>query len=133
MMENTDSVYQSKLKLITNLLLIFTTILWGKSFIVTKYLTQNVPIFFYLGIRFSIAVFGFFPYLIRIKRVNKKILLFGTLTGLMYYIAIVFQTLGIQTSTVNKAAFIIGLSTILVLFIFGYVLEKPSRREYGLP
>jgi len=88
----------SKTRLLANILLIVTTLLWGTSFIITKNLTQEVPVFLYLGIRFSIALIGFIPYLVRIKRINKKIILFGTLTGLLYYFAIVFQTLGIQTS-----------------------------------
>jgi drug/metabolite transporter (DMT)-like permease len=124
----TKKNYRISPKIIANILLVLTTLLWGTSFIITKNLTQDVPIFLYLGIRFSIAILGFVPYLIRIKRMNKKILLFGTLTGLMYYFAIVFQTLGIQTTTAGKAAFITGLSTIMVPFItwlsFRKVLKK---------
>ena len=108
--------------------MILTTLLWGTSFIITKNLTQDVPIFLYLGIRFSIAIVGFIPYLIRVKRTNRRILVFGTLTGLIYYVAIVFQTLGIQTTTAGKAAFITGLSTIMVPFItwlgFRRVIKK---------
>ena len=129
MEENINSVSVSKLRLIANFLLIITTILWGTSFIITKNLTQEVPIFLYLGVRFSIAIIGFIPYLIRIKRMNKKILLFGTLTGLMYYIAIVFQTLGIQTTTASKAAFITGLSTIMVPFITWLGFRKAIKKR----
>ena len=78
MEENINSVSVSKLRLIANFLLILTTVLWGTSFIITKNLTQEVPIFLYLDIRFSIAAIGFIPYFIRIKIMNKKILLFGT-------------------------------------------------------
>ena len=119
-------------KTIANVLLVLTTLLWGTSFIITKNLTQDVPIFLYLGIRFSIAIIGFIPYLIRIKRMNKKILLLGTLTGLMYYFAIVFQTLGIQTTTAGKAAFITGLSTIMVPFITWLGFRKAIKKRVWL-
>ena len=119
-------------KTIANVLLVLTTLLWGTSFIITKNLTQDVPIFLYLGIRFSIAIIGFIPYLIRIKRVNKKILFFGTLTGLLYYLAIVFQTLGIQTTTAGKAAFITGLSTIMVPFITWLGFRKAIKKRVWL-
>ena len=132
MEENIKSVSVSKFRLIANLLLIITTILWGTSFIITKNLTQEVPVFLYLGIRFSIAILGFIPYLIRIKRMNKKILLFGTLTGLLYYFAIVFQTLGIQTTTAGKAAFITGLSTIMVPFITWLGFRKAIKKRVWL-
>ena len=119
-------------KIIANILLVLTTLLWGTSFIITKNLTQQVPIFLYLGIRFSIAIIGFIPYLIRIKRLNKKILLFGTLTGLLYYVAIVFQTLGIQTTTAGKAAFITGLSTVMVPFITWLGFRKAIKKRVWL-
>jgi len=132
MVDNTKTQENPKKKIIANLLLILTTILWGTSFIITKNLTQEVPIFLYLGIRFSIAFIGFIPYFIRIKRINKKILLFGTLTGLMYYFAIVFQTLGIQTTTAGKAAFITGLSTIMVPFFTWLGFRKSIKKRVWL-
>ena len=132
MEEKINSVSVSKFRLIANLLLIITTILWGTSFIITKNLTQEVPIFLYLGIRFSIAILGFIPYLIRIKRLNKEILLFGALTGLLYYFAIVFQTLGIQTTAAGKAAFITGLSTIMVPFITWLGFRKAIKKRIWL-
>jgi len=132
MEENINSVSVSKLRLIANFLLIITTILWGTSFIITKNLTQEVPIFLYLGIRFSIAIIGFIPYFIRIKRMNKKILLFGALTGLLFYFVIVFQTFGIQTTTAGKAAFITGLSTIMVPFITWLGFRKAIKKRVWL-
>jgi len=122
----------SKTRLLANILLIVTTLLWGTSFIITKNLTQEVPVFLYLGIRFSIALIGFIPYLVRIKRINKKIILFGTLTGLLYYFAIVFQTLGIQTTTAGKAAFITGLGTIMVPFITWLGFRKTIKKRVWL-
>ena len=129
MEQKTNFEQKFRLKIIANILLILTTVLWGTSFIITKNLTQEVPIFLYLGIRFLIAIIGFIPYLIRIKRLNKKILLFGTLTGLLYYFAIVFQTLGIQTTTAGKAAFITGLSTIMVPFITWLGFRKALKKR----
>ena len=128
----TKKNYKINPKITANILLVLTTLLWGTSFIITKNLTQEVPVFLYLGIRFSIALIGFIPYLIRIKRMNKKILLFGTLTGLLYYFAIVFQTLGIQTTTAGKAAFITGLSTVMVPFITWLGFRKAIKKRVWL-
>ena len=113
-----DSSFTSnRLKIIATILLILTTLLWGTSFIITKKVTQEIPIFLYLGLRFLIAIFGLFPYFIKIKQVNKRIIIWGSITGLIYFLAIVFQTIGLQTTTAGKAAFITGLSTIMVPFI----------------
>ncbi|MFX1386832.1 MAG: DMT family transporter [Promethearchaeota archaeon] len=99
------------------LLLILTTVLWGSSFIITKNLTQNVPIFLYLGLRFLIAFFGFIPFFPHLKNLNKKIFLMGLITGLLYFFGIVFQTYGLQSTTAGKTGFITGLSTIMVPFL----------------
>ena len=132
MEDSTKEQGNTKKKVLANILLVATTLLWGTSFIITKNLTQEVPIFLYLGVRFSIAIIGFIPYFIRIKRINKKIVLYGVLTGLMYYVAIVFQTLGIQTTTAGKAAFITGLSTIMVPFITWVGFKKIIKKRVWL-
>jgi drug/metabolite transporter (DMT)-like permease len=122
----------SKQKLIANILLITTTVLWGTTFIITKNLTQEVPIFLYLGIRFSLAIIGFIPYFIHIKKSNKKIILYGALTGLIYCLAIIFQTFGLQTTTAGKAGFITGLSTIMVPFLTWLWFKKTLKKRIWL-
>ncbi|MHA1670686.1 MAG: DMT family transporter [Promethearchaeota archaeon] len=122
----------SKQKVIANILLISTTILWGTTFIITKNLTQEVPIFLYLGLRFSIAIFGFIPYFIHIKKLNKKIILYGTLTGLIYCFSIIFQTFGLQTTTAGKAGFITGLSTVMVPFLTWFWFKKTLKKRVWL-
>ncbi|MFX0043845.1 MAG: DMT family transporter [Candidatus Hodarchaeota archaeon] len=112
-----NSYTSNRLRRIAIILLILTTLLWGTSFIITKKITQEIPIFLYLGLRFLIAIIGLLPYLIKIKQIDKRIIIWGSITGLLYFIAIVFQTIGLQTTTAGKAAFITGLSTIMVPFI----------------
>ena len=111
------------------LLLILTTILWGTSFIITKKITKDVPIFLYLGLRFSIALFGFIPFFPHLKKLNKKIFWMGLITGLLYFFGIVFQTIGLQSTstTAGKAGFITGLSTVIVPFLTWIGFKKPLR------
>lgn len=116
-------------KFVANLLLVLTTILWGSSFIITKNLTEDLPIFLYLGIRFSIAALVFIPFLINFKMISTKLILFAVLTGLIYYAVIFFQTLGMQTTTAGKAAFITGLSTIMVPFITRVIFKKTLKKR----
>lgn len=109
------------------LLLILTTILWGTSFIITKNITKDVPIFLYLGLRFSIALFGFIPFFPHLKKLNKKIFWMGLITGLLYFFGIVFQTYGLQSTTAGKTGFITGLSTVIVPFLIWIGFKKPLR------
>jgi len=100
-------------------LLILTTILWGSSFIITKIVTKNVPIFFYLGIRFTFSLLGLIPFLFLVKKIDKKILIMGGITGIIFFIGILFQTYGIQGTTAGKTGFVTSLSTVMVPFIIG--------------
>jgi drug/metabolite transporter (DMT)-like permease len=116
-------------------LLVLTTVLWGSSFIITKSLTHTLPIFLYLTLRFSIAIIGFFPYFLHFKQIDKKSIFGGFLTGLIYFISIVFQTIGIQTTSAGKAAFITALGTIMVPFIawIGFKKKINIRIWIALP
>ncbi|MFX0040086.1 MAG: DMT family transporter [Candidatus Heimdallarchaeota archaeon] len=107
----------SNRNLIAIFLLIFTTVLWGTSFILTKIITEDIPIFLYLGIRFAIALVGFIPFVFHLKNVNKKTLLMSIITGMLYFLGVAIQTHGLQMTTAGKAGFITGLSAIIVPFI----------------
>ena len=77
-------------------------------------------------------MFGFIPYFIHIKKINKKIILYGALTGLIYCFAIIFQTFGLQTTTAGKAGFITGLSTIMVPFLTWFWFKKKLKKRIWL-
>jgi len=111
--------------------LILTTILWGSTFIITKTITQDVPIFLYLGLRYIIAAIGFLPFFKHFNKINKKHLTTGFITGIIYFLGIVFQTYGLQTTTAGKAGFITGLSTVMVPFL-GWIMfrDKFKKRIY---
>ncbi len=115
----------SKRNIIAIFLLIITTILWGTSFIITKNITENIPIFLYLGLRFLIAFLGFIPFFPHFKNLNKKVIVMGLITGMLYFLGIVFQTYGLQSTTAGKTGFITGLSTVIVPFLAWFGFKKP--------
>jgi drug/metabolite transporter (DMT)-like permease len=126
-MENKKKGSSSRRRIIAIIFLIFTNVLWGTSFIITKIITEEVPIFFYLGLRFLIALLGFIPFFPHLKNINKKIVWMATLSGFLYFFGIVFQAYGLQTTTAGKAGFITGLSTVIVPFIAWILYKKPLK------
>jgi drug/metabolite transporter (DMT)-like permease len=116
-MEQSDSSINSNHRIIASILLIATTILWGTSFIITKTLTQDVPVLLYLGLRFLIGALGFIPFLYNYKKFNKELVLLGVITCTVNFLSMVFQTYGLQTISAGRAAFITGLGTIFVPFM----------------
>ncbi|MFX1480396.1 MAG: DMT family transporter [Promethearchaeota archaeon] len=114
-------------RIIAIIFLILTNVLWGTSFIITKIITEEVPIFLYLGLRFLIALFGFIPFFLHFKNVNKRIIWMGVVSGFLYFFGIAFQSYGLQTTTARKAGFITGLSTVIVPFITWVMYKKPLK------
>ena len=114
----------SEKKTIAIIVLILTSVLWGSTFIITKTVTKEVPIFLYLGLRYLIALIGFAPFFIHIKNINKKIIWMGIISGTIYYFAITFQTIGLQTTSAGKAGFITGLNCVMVPFLAWIIFKK---------
>lgn len=132
MVESERSISSSKKSLIAIFLLVLTTVLWGTSFILTKNITEDVPIFLYMGLRFAIAFLGFIPLFLHLKNLNKKAILMSVFTGMIYFIGFAIQTHGLQTTTAGKAGFVTGLSAIVVPFMAWFAFKKPlSKRVWG--
>jgi drug/metabolite transporter (DMT)-like permease len=129
MAENTSSLMSSKIRITALILLILTTVLWGTSFVITKKLTEDIPIFLYIGLRFAIALVGFIPFFPRLKRLNKPIVLMSLMTGFLYFFGFAIQTIGLQTTTAGKTGFITGLSVIIVPFIAWLGFKKPINKR----
>ena len=110
-------------------LLLLTTVLWGTTFIITRTLIQDIPIFLYMGLRNLIGLIGFAPLLITFKKINKQILSFGIFAGVIYFFAMFFQTWGLQTTTAGKAGFVTGLSTIAVPFMAYLIYKKALDKK----
>lgn len=124
MVDSTKSGISSKKSKIAIFLLILTTILWGTSFVITKSITEQVPIFLYISLRFAIALIGFLPFFAHLRYLKKKILVMAFITGMLYFFGFAIQTFGLQTTTAGKTGFITGLSTVIVPFITWILYKK---------
>ena len=118
------AISHSEKKILAIIVLIITAILWGSTFIITKTVTKSVPIFLYLGLRYVIALIGFTPFFVHIKKINKDIIWMGIISGIIYYFAIAFQTIGLQTTSAGKAGFITGLNCVMVPFLAWMIFKK---------
>ena len=122
-------VEKNKNRPVALVILVLTTILWGSTFIITKNIIQDVPKFYYLGIRFLLAIVPFLPFIYRYKNFNKKVITAGLLAGVIYYISIAVQTIGLETTTAGKGGFITGLNTVIVPFLALLMFKKPINKR----
>jgi drug/metabolite transporter (DMT)-like permease len=88
---------------------------WGATFPLAKQLLTELPPFFYLALRFSLAAALLFVLAGRqLPRLGKRSLLDGLILGALLTAGYGFQTVGLRTASATVAAFLTGLSVVMV-------------------
>jgi drug/metabolite transporter (DMT)-like permease len=92
------------------LVLIATCMLWGSAFWVTKQVLEETPASVLTLFRFAIAALCFLPFMSR----NPQLLRAGLELGLWGVLGYATQTIGLESTSVNRSAFITSLYVILI-------------------
>ena len=93
------------------MLLVATTFIWGTTFALVKDTADSLSPATLVATRFAIAALIFVP---SIRHLNARLLIDGSLLGLVFFISLVSQVIGLETISANRAAFITSLNVILV-------------------
>jgi len=111
----------------TDLLMLIAAAIWGFAFVAQREGMETMGPFLFNGVRFLIGVVALSPvvwYLSKKSRLDlkaevstKKLLIAGTMAGLLLFTAISFQQVGLQYTTAGKAGFITGLYIFFVPLI----------------
>ncbi|MGI6588379.1 MAG: DMT family transporter [Peptococcia bacterium] len=108
-----------------DVLLLSVAFIWGATFVVVKNALEGITPFAFNFVRFTIAFF--FLYLLYRpgkKLIQKKILLAGASIGFVLFLGYTSQTIGLKYTTAANAAFITGLSVIIVPFLNIYFTKR---------
>jgi len=105
--------------------LLAITAIWGSSFTLMKNVLDHMPSYAYLSLRFIIAtvVLAIIFYR-KFRLMNRKVLLYGCIIGLMLFGGMALQVSGLYFTTASNSAFITGLSVIMVPIISALFLRK---------
>ena len=105
--------------------LLLTAAVWGFAFVVVKDSLDYVGSVYMVAIRFSIAAIGLaIIFCKRLKRIDKKHLLMGGVTGLFLFLAYLVQTIGCSYTTAGKNAFLTTIYVILIPLISWPLYKK---------
>lgn len=109
--------------------LVLVTAIWGSTFVVVKNALDVVGPLVFVATRFWVAG-GALLCLVVWRRSAKTphLLRDGAITGFFLTVGYVMQTIGLQTTEAAKAAFITGLSVVLVPVFAATLLRKPPTR-----
>ncbi len=113
--------------------LLFTTIIWGGSFVVLKNAVNTMPSFYVLGVRSAIAVVILsIVFWKRFKKINRSYIREGGVMGTLLFVAFAFQTIGLTSTTPGKNAFLTSVYCVLVPFFYWiFTRIRPDRYNVG--
>lgn len=108
-----------------DLAILSITLVWGSSFIFMKNISEDIPPYAFLTLRFAVA--GVLLALIfykQLKNISFKSLWSGSLIGLLIYGGMMLQVVGLRTTSASNSAFITGLNVVMVPVISATLLKK---------
>lgn len=116
----------SKKRIYSEIALVFITIIWGLGFPITKIATSNGfgPSTIMVGRFLTATIILGLVYRNRLKKIDKKYLLFGTITGVFLFLGFYFQTLGNVYTTASKNGFITQLNIVFVPYLYFLFFKK---------
>jgi drug/metabolite transporter (DMT)-like permease len=109
--------------------LVLVTAIWGSTFVVVKHALDAVGPLVFVAARFWVASAALLA-VVALRRLplRRSLLREGAITGVFLTVGYVTQTLGLQTTEAAKAAFITGLSVVLVPVLAALLLRQPPSR-----
>lgn len=122
-----------KKSIIADFILVIIALIWGTTFVVVQNAIANISPYAFNGWRFLFAVIVLLLFVGLFKRhifrsFNKGVILSGFVLGGLLFLGYIFQTVGLLYTTSSKAAFITGLSVVLVpVFSFFFLKVVPTK------
>ncbi len=112
-------------------ILLFVTLCWGISFPLVGNSVATVDPSVFVMVRFFLAAIILLPFVFsEIKKTSKNVLVAGMIIAAFNVVVYISQTIGLQTVTSAEAAFITGISVVIVPFILPFfALGKPSKKD----
>lgn len=108
--------------------LLAMTVIWGSTFVLTKFILENASPFVYVFLRFVIASLFFYLFFIKkLKAIPKDAIVKGTILGVFLFLGFMTQTVGLKYTTASKSAFITGLVVVFTPFL-QILIERKSPK-----
>lgn len=111
-------------KLRSDLILLLAAIIWGFAFVAQRVGMEFVGPFTFNGVRFTLGTLALIPFLFFGKKftlkdpllvISKRKIFLGVIgTGILLFIGVSLQQVGLKTTTAGKAGFITGLYVVFV-------------------
>jgi len=100
------------------LYLLFVTVIWGVTFPLIRDALTNIDPNLFVALRFALAVLILLPFIWhKLPNTSRTILICSLIMGVLNSLSYLMQTLGLQTISASRSAFITGFSVVIVPLI----------------
>jgi drug/metabolite transporter (DMT)-like permease len=106
------------------------TFAWGAGFVLMKDAIEMQPVFDFLATRFTLAtaiLLAIRPQVI--SKINKELLLKGTLLGAMLGLGYITQTIGLELTTAAITGFLTGLYVVFTPLLFWFIFRQKVAKK----
>ena len=121
-------IKMEKRKLIANFALLFAAMMWGGSYAVQSIMSRSISTFTTIFLKSCGGILLILMCFINKKKLTKKTIYAGVLTGLVNCDGLILQQIGIANTTVSKSSFISGLYVVFVPILGLFTRKKPKPR-----
>ena len=125
------SFLRKRIGLLSRLALLAATLIWGTTFVIMENTLETIPAFFILAFRFTAGSVLLFAVSFRkLKRLDRKYIIYGASMGVFLFASYSFQTIGLNdpATTPGKNAFLTAVYCIIVPFLSWIVIKnRPDR------
>lgn len=111
-------------KYILDLSLLLVAFVWGSTFSLVKMALNEMPVFWFLFLRFLLAFLVFIPLLTqKFRQLDKETLYWGIGLGILLFLGYAFQTAGLKYTTSINSGFITGLFVVFTPLICALIFR----------
>ncbi|MGH3367330.1 MAG: DMT family transporter [Nocardioidaceae bacterium] len=111
--------------LLATVALLAVTASWGSTFFLIKDLLDRVPVVDFLAVRFTIAAVAVFAIAPRtVLRLSPAARRRGCLLGLVYGVAQIVQTYGLEHTSASVSGFVTGMYVVCTPLLAGWLLRQ---------
>lgn len=108
--------------------LVLVAAIWGLTFPLINYSMQTQDPFLFVALRFTVAALPILPYFW--KRFKKEMLVSGLILGAVHCGAFLTQTIGLQTVSSSRAAFLTSLYVLMIPLISPlFRMGSPNKHD----